>query len=445
MNDGALCFEEGATVPLAGLVGHGEAVRRLRTSVGGGSDRRYFGLSACAEPSCEGKLGHYVGTGRLPEFPDRVLRVSARRFSGADGSCFDIDYIRLYAVCAADPEVSRQLDRCLTVYPDEAPVQVADAPDWAPLIALAYINALHHLVHRHLRRGFVTRDETLRGRVRGQIRMGHYIAQGLARGHPDAAPCRFQAMEHDTLENRILRTALAGAKRILNSQRGRTFDAWQTPARQADVALAGVGIVRIEPGHFRAARRTGAYRHYATALALAKGVLTHVGFDPNQPLNHGKAGRAVGMIPFRLATAELFECYVEACLRAVRPRGLGNNTILTARYESFPHGEAMDRSNESPDGQRTPADRPGNAAAPSALIFCYPVAPSSVLPTARETPLPPVAQLPAFLQGLVAAAGAVMGQPGPRPPMVECFAGFAVPLLRLGVPVPLAAARDGRP
>jgi hypothetical protein len=320
MNDSDLFLVEeveGELVQLHRLVGSPDAIHRLRQSTGGEEGPRYFGLNPYPDPSTEGKLGYYVGVGRFPESPQRVLQVSARKFQGSDGSRFEIDYVRTYAMCAADPEVSRHLDKCLTVYADEAPIDVEDASNWSPLIALAYLNALHILVQRHLRRGFITREETLRGRVRGQIRTSRYITRGLARAHPEAVPCRFEALEHDTLENRILRTALVGASRLLDWQSGLNLDTWRTWARQVDAALAGATITRIEPRDFQAARKAGSYRHYATPLALAKAVLARVGFDPNKPLERNDVNWKVRMIPFRLATAELFERYVEVCLPGV--------------------------------------------------------------------------------------------------------------------------------
>ena len=161
-----------------------------------------------------------TSVGRLPQAPEQVLHVEGRQFEDASGSRFRIDYVRAYAECAADPVVSRHLSSCLTIYPDEARIEVVDAADSSPLVALAYLNALRIFIERHLRRGFITREETLRGRVRGQVRMGCYITQGLARAHPETVPCRFQALEHDTLENRILHTALVGARRLLDRTGG---------------------------------------------------------------------------------------------------------------------------------------------------------------------------------------------------------------------------------
>jgi 5-methylcytosine-specific restriction enzyme subunit McrC len=174
---------------------------------------RYFGLVPYSEQSAEGRLGFFVGIGRLTEASDRVLRILPRRFDQNESS-FRIDYLRLYATCAAEPEIGRHLDRCPTVYADEPLNEAPDENAWSPLIALAYMKALHDIVQRHLRRGFIARNEDLRSRIRGQIVSGRYAAQSLSRGRADIVPCSFRALEQDTLENRILRTALAGAWRL---------------------------------------------------------------------------------------------------------------------------------------------------------------------------------------------------------------------------------------
>lgn len=341
----------------------------------------------------------------MPQAPDRVLHVRPRVFGG-NGQAFRIDYLALYVACAADPEVFRHLDHCLTVYVDEEPIAVEKAGEYSLLIALAYLKSLHELVQRHLRRGFVTREEDLRGRVRGQIALGRYAARSLARAHPEIVPCRFQALEQNTLENRILRTALAGARRLLEDASGRglggTQAAWHVWARQADAALAGAAIARIMPRDFQAARKSGAYRHYARPLALARAVLTRTGFDPNQPI----APACARLVPFRLATAELFERYMEVRLRRlpgwrvwagyhdhnlgpnfwVRPDFLawhkdGRRVIVDAKYKDFarqkPSGADEDNSLR-PDVYQTlaysrhQAVRKTLGGEATAILLCYP-------------------------------------------------------------------------
>ena len=311
---------EGCPVRLADLVDD-DAVCLLRNAASAAlgdqnESARYFGLTPYSDQSAEGRLGFFVGIGRLSEAPARVLRVGPREFGG-NGAEFCIDYLALYAACAVDPEVSSHLDQCLSVYSDEAPIDAPDEGVWSPLIALAYLKAVHDLVQRHLRRGFISREEDLRDRIRGQVAFGRYAARSLARGHPEIVPCRFQALEQDTLENRILRTALTCARQLLDGAAGQGFGgpeaAWRIWSRQADAALAGAAIARITPRDFHVARKAGAYRHYARPLALARAVLTRTGFDPNQPVPQA----AARLVPFRLATPELFERYVELCLRRI--------------------------------------------------------------------------------------------------------------------------------
>lgn len=277
------------------------------------NDNRYFGLELYGATN-RGRLGYVVGVGRLHEAADRVIIVNPRSF-GAEPNQFQIDYLKMYAVCAEHAEVSQHLDECLTIYPNEAAVDAQGAENWSPLIALAFLKALHELVQRHLRRGFVTREDDLRSKIQGQINFNRYVTGNLVSGHPEIIPCRFQELESDTLENRILRTALAASRRLLDRATG-IGSAWHVWARQADRALAGAAITRVTQRDMHRARRTGTYRHYARPLNLAKAVLTHVGFDPNNPLEP----QSKMLLPFRLVTYELFERYVEVFLRNANPQ-----------------------------------------------------------------------------------------------------------------------------
>lgn len=370
------------------------------------NDPRTFGLQPYAnDPSA--RLGFFVGVGRLREAPNRPLIVIPRKF-GFDEAAFRIDYVRMYAECAAEPEVGRHLDRCLTVHADEAPVELQDDHGWSPLIALAYLKALRDLIRRHLRYGFVRREEDLRGRVRGRVEARRLLTRSLARGRPDIIPCSFETFERDTPENRILRTALAAARRLLPASGERVGDA-QEWVREADAALAGAAITRIHARDFRTARRSGAYRHYAGPLDLARAVLTRAGFDPNNP----RTNATRRMIPFRLATAELFERYVEVCLRKsgwkvvagyddqnlgktfrIRPDFLITNgskrRVVDAKYKDI-HGQrpgaADDENSFRSDVYQVMAytrhkearkilgmDRDGDANRPTSAILAYPTA-----------------------------------------------------------------------
>jgi len=481
LSDSDAHMVEGSDISLDQLIDKQEhSLLRDNARAAAGANARYFGLQPYSDESARGRLGYYVGIGRLPEAPGRIVRVSARRFGKDDGK-FAIDYVGTYAVCAADPEVSRHLDRCLTVYPDEAPVEVHDDAAWSPLIALAYVRALHTLIQRHLRRGFIAREERLRGRVRGRVDVSRYVGQSLARGHLEIVPCRFQALEQDTLENRILRTALVGAGKLLGQATGTNLREptalWRSWARQAEAALTGASVARIEPRDFQAARKTGSFRHYAHPLALARAVLTRVGFDPN---GAGESKSAtVWLVPFRLATAELFERYVEACLRSalrkddtmwagyddnnlgaafkIRPDFLVRSgdvrLIFDAKYKDLARqrpSSADDEENafrqdtyqvlsysQHKSVQNWWPDRTGKPLPPSMVVLCYPnwLQPSehhnaNVVGNTNGDLIAEIVQRgKAFASGQENAAQS-------QPTHVKVFDDFAVPVARLGFAVP---------
>jgi hypothetical protein len=448
---------ENTRIKLSDLVDdeHVPALRSAASDSRKGRDHRYFDLESSWEGAVEAGLGFVVGIGRLPQAPERVLCVTPREFRTGEYP-FRVDHLRMYAACAADPDVSRHLDECLSVYDDEAPIDAPDTGDWSPLIALAFVKSAHELVQRHLRRGFVSKENELRGRIRGQVAFGRYAATSLARGRPEVVPCRFQALEQDTLENRILRTALAGARRLLDGVTGQRLgggDAqWRIWTRQVDSALAGAAVARIMPRDFLAARKSGAYRHYARPLALARAVLTRTGFDPNQHFDQERITRNVRLVPFRLATAELFERYVEVCLRGVglcvwagyndqnlgkpfkvRPDFLArkdnNVLIVDAKYKDLSKQQPGGADDENPlrrdiyqtlgySRHKKVLDK--LAGKPSGIILCYPaIGGNDSLKEAGN-------KLTALLEGRDLPGG------------YELYKDFDIPIKLVGIPTPTA-------
>ena len=223
-------------------------------------------------------------------------------------------------------------------------------------------------------------------------------------------------------------------------------------ARQAETA-------RITTRDFHAARKTGAYRHYAHPLALARAVLTRTGFAPTQPVPQV----AARLVPFRLATSELFERYVELCLRQVagwhiwagyhnqnlgdcfkiRPDFLARNdrhrVIVDAKYKnlSSQHSAGADDDNAlrsdvyqvlaySRHGavKRTFPPEPPNA--PSAIVLCYP---------ARESG-----------DALSKACSTVQAAlTGGNPAVYRRICDFDLPVFLVGLPVPTVSDNGTAP
>lgn len=147
-----------------------------------------------------------------------------------------------------------------------------------------YVVEVLSFATRWLRRGYVTREEELTGRVRGRILVSKYLSQSVAQARPHVIPARFTEPSHDTLANRYLKAGLrqvAVLTRAVPNEQARV--ALDELVRRALAMFAGVGDVPAYPRDARRLNLSGPLRHYGpivrftTALLEGTFVSTEIG------------------------------------------------------------------------------------------------------------------------------------------------------------------------
>ena len=250
--------------------------------------------------------GNFIGAVRID---DCILQVHSK-FQKPE-----MDYMAMFLRCADHPQVGRHMQNCLHFWPEELLIEVDNAPDFCGLIAAAFLRELNDLCAHRLRRNFVREEANLVGKAKGKILSMENIRRNLSRGRAERVFCTYQSVSDDILENRILRAALervavylSGAGLFRDEQKKWTLERWVRSCRSH---LRGVSVSRVRSGDFLSARSRGAFSHYRRPLHLARAVLGSTGFDLDS-----SNGRASGVVPFALNSAELFERWAQVQLLA---------------------------------------------------------------------------------------------------------------------------------
>ena len=272
--------------------------------------------------------GNFIGAVRIG---DCILQVRSK-FQKPE-----MDYMAMFLRCADHPQVGEHMQNCLRFWPEESLIEVDDAPDFCGLIAAAFLRELNDLCAHRLRRNFVREEANLVGKAKGKILSAENIRRNLLRGRAERVFCAYQSVSDDILENRILRAALervavylSGAG-LFRDEQG-TLERWVRSCRSH---LHGVSVVRVRGGDFLSARSRGAFSHYRRPLHLARAVLESTGFDLD-----GANGRASGVVPFALNSAELFERWAQ--VQVAGKRGVfGAGGRLCAGQHFFAGGRTL--------------------------------------------------------------------------------------------------------
>ena len=221
-----------------------------------------------------------------------------------------IDYILMWLHCLTDSVVAEHLDEVFYCWPEEKPITVEDQDgEVSILIALIFLQSLHSLCVRHLRRNFVRITENLTGRIKGKILLGQHLVRNILRGR--TAVCQFGTISDNCVENQILKVALERCAKLISEvplmSRFGPVHQW---IRNARMALAEVEMRKIASASFRGIWYGGMFQHYREPHAYAKMALGGVGLDPDAapPILDGTP-KVVP--PFALCTSELFERFCE--------------------------------------------------------------------------------------------------------------------------------------
>ena len=263
--------------------------------------------------------GNFIGMVWLGKGNSRVVLQVDSKFK-------EMDYIAMFAECAAHPIIGEKLN-CLHFWTEQDFIPIPQTQDFSILVAISYLRELNELCRRHLRRHFLREQQNFVGKVKGKVIIKENLRQNMSRCRPDRIFCEYQSVSDDILENRILRAALERASRYIadyhmadNTTNNKNKNILQQWIRSCRAGLQGVSVVPIKRAEFSAARKRGAFAFYAKPLTLAKAVLLNLGLNPHAEIKTTKTP------PFALDSAELFERYAQLKL-------LNKFSELRALYE----------------------------------------------------------------------------------------------------------------
>ena len=213
-------------------------------------------------------LGDYIGMVWLDKDNNQaVLR--------ADSKFPDMDYVAMYAKCAAHPMVSERLNKCFYVWHEQNLIDTDEHDDFTILGIIAYLRELNNMCRRHMRQHFIRSRQNFIGKMKGKIIISENLRRNTITARSDRIYCEYQSVSDNILENQILRTALECAARYYDKYRGNKnrIDILPQWIRASRAALSGVSIKKVKPFDFVAARKRGAFTFYKRPLILAKAVL----------------------------------------------------------------------------------------------------------------------------------------------------------------------------
>ena len=243
---------------------------------------------------------YFVGVDWIKE-EEVAVQVSPKLNDG-----FEIDYVRMLNEALNEPDNYKHLKDLLTIHFEKPSIRISQQQDLLSIFLITeYLNILHRIVRKGLKRSYYRVEETLNNKVKGRIQVGRTIQHSLAKGRITDNVCRYQVYDIDSPENRILKKALAFCRKQVGVYRNALdTSVLERKIRQIKPYFERVSD-EISVKSMRTFKGNPVFKEYYTAVEYAQLLLRRFSYDITL------AGKK------EIDTSKLFELYVYSKLRAV--------------------------------------------------------------------------------------------------------------------------------
>lgn len=260
----------------------------------------------------------YVGVGWLKDYQGKIVVSSKNGMKTAIKiePRFSMDPWEMLVKVLNDPEyelyTSGMEDSFFEIYTGEELIPVPNTESGGELLAaLSFVKECEGICKNHLRQAMAFKEENFNGKVVGNIQVSKHIKKNISQAREDRIFCRYPVFTVDTLENRILKSALAKARNIFrnNGIRAREIGNMYKYCENALKVVHSTGVTKSD---FSKINTSGFNSHYKPVMELAKVILFGKGVND---LVGKEMEDAKYIIPYTINMESLFEFYIRALIK----------------------------------------------------------------------------------------------------------------------------------
>lgn len=178
----------------------------------------------------------------------------------------------------------------------------------SPLMIFHYVGVLENLIKRGLKKGYVYKEENLKSKIKGAIKVSSNIHTNIVKQRFDYTVCGFCDYTIDIIENRLLKLALIYSKKFLASN-GSTYIKVKVnkllshfSSVSSDVKISEIKQLKINK----------IFNLYPEAIRLAKLIIKRFDYSIDNTEE-----RNTPTYPYWIDMSRIYELYVLTKLRAV--------------------------------------------------------------------------------------------------------------------------------
>lgn len=225
----------------------------------------------------------------------------------------EINYIKMLNDALSEPDNYAHLKDLVTIRFDKPSITLSNKRDDLSLFLIVeYINILHKISSKGLKKNFYQIEDNLRNKVKGRILIGSNIRRNLMRGNITDNVCKYQVYDVNTSENKLLKKALLFCVKQLEAFKNSfNTDSLKQKVRGIKPYFQNVDD-DININEIQNIKTNPIYADYSSAIELAQLILRRYSYNIT---NVGKTESSTP--PFWINMSKLFELYVYHHLRKV--------------------------------------------------------------------------------------------------------------------------------
>lgn len=259
----------------------------------------------------------YIGIGRLTGSNGNILTVNGQEKVVIIKPSYSVDPWKMLEKVMTDYDEYnlyidelKQKDKLLyKVFYDQPSIKVIEDNENGSelLTALSFINTCYTICRRKMKTSMSYEEENLTAKIKGKVVASKNLRMNTMKGHIEKFYCKYAVFSLDNVENRILKSGLNKAEKILRSKYSMHSDVGGK-IHFCKVALKTVKNVPVTKKHFNMAKATGLYSFYKPAFQQAKYLIFKKHYSYGETTDGNK--KYMHVTPYMINMETLFEFYV---------------------------------------------------------------------------------------------------------------------------------------
>ncbi|QZD34035.1 MULTISPECIES: McrC family protein [Acinetobacter] len=222
----------------------------------------------------------------------------------------ETDYFQMLFSCMKHSDISAYSKDLYEIKFDEPYIEINQKQDLiTPLLMIRYLQVLKSVVRKGLKKSYYRVEQNLSSKIKGKVLVSKTLKQNILKNRPNKTICNFEVYGVDSIENKILKSALKFAEMYLAKYR--QFSDYFLPL----ISFCKPAFHEVDDKNFdlhltKQTKINAFYKEYKEALDLARMIIKRFGYNLKEIDD-----KVVSVPPFWIDMPKLFELYVLGLLK----------------------------------------------------------------------------------------------------------------------------------